>query len=146
MKYIKRFNESLSIYDEKWESLLPDNLTVIKGYDNEIKSHIFKKGNVMLNSDMVQITYESNPHEWGYPDTLEIDIYFTQNNEITLDIDITYGDEVCSEFSIKPPNKVNVIQYTSYHSKFDPSNTVFAFDDIAFFNLFNFLNKFKDFN
>lgn len=143
MKHLKRFNENTLVYDPKWEDLLPSELTIIKGYDNEVKSHSFKKGNVMLHSDMVQITYEANPHEWGYPDTLEIDIYFTQNGKINLDVDITYGDEVASEFSIHPPNEINVIQYTSYHSKFDPSNTVFAFEDDSLDKFIEFLNRFE---
>lgn len=146
MRYLKRFNENISIYNNKWEALLPEELIVIKGYDNEVKEHIFKKGNVMLNADMVQITYENKDHEWGYPDTLEIDIYFAKdlsNNSIKLDIDITWGDEVASSFTIQAPDRIKIGQYTSYGSKFDPSNTVFAFDDESLIKFIEFLNRFN---
>ena len=46
------------------------------------------------------------------------------------------------EFSIESPNKIKVIQYTSYHSKFDRSNTVFALVDDSLQSFINFLNRF----
>ena len=141
MKYLKRWNESLSIYNPEWERFLPETINVIKGYSDGVKSHLHKKGNVMIHSNMVQITYDND--EFGYPDTLEFDIYFSKMDGGKLDIDITWGDEVVSEFSILPPNKVSVIEYTSYHSKFDPFNTVFAFDDNSLLQIVNFLNKFE---
>lgn len=142
MRYLKRFNESIvSIYNPEWENILPDKITVIKGYEDGVKNHVHKKGNVMLDANMVQITYDND--EYGYPDTLEFDIYFSKEDGGKLDIDITWGDKVVSEFSIEPPNKVSVIQYTSYHSKFDPSNTVFAFDDLSLLKITAFLNKFE---
>ena len=49
-----------------------------------------------------------------------------------------------SEFSISPPNIIDVIQYTSYHSKFDPSNTVFAFTDESLLEIIKFFNLFTD--
>lgn len=144
MKYLKRFNESY-IYDKSWELLLPNQLTVIKD-----GTHSFKKGNIMINANMLQITYSND--EKGYPNTLEFDIYII-NNGSKLDIDITYGDLVVSEFTIESPNKITVDEYTSYHSKFDTSNTVFALDDESLSSFVNFLNKFdgihvdrKDFN
>lgn len=136
MKYLKRFNES-SIYDKSWEEFLPYKMVVIK--DGE---HILTKGNIMLNADMLQITYTSD--EVGYPSTLEFDIYITDNGHTKLDIDITYGDLMTSEFSIESPNKVTVAEYTSYHSKFDPSNTVFALSNDSLVGFVNFLNKFGD--
>jgi hypothetical protein len=142
MKYLRRFNENkTSIYNPEWEKSLPDIIRVIKGYDNEVKTHVHKKGNVMIHSNLVQITYDND--EFGYPDTLEFDIYFSKFDGFKLDIDITWGDEVVSEFSIEPPNKISVIEYTSYHSKFDPSNTVFAFDDDSLLSITKFLNHFE---
>lgn len=150
MKYLKNFND-VYIYSKKWEEYLPNIITVIKGYDNEIIRQNFKKGNIMLNYDMLQITYESYPNKWGYPDTLEFDIYIEKvDNLIKFDVDITYGDEMVSEFAITYPNKVDIIQYTSYGSKFDPSNTVFALDYdtlkslVIFFNKFGFELKIED--
>ncbi len=104
---------------------------------------------------MIQITYSSVPGDtktsteegeiWGSPDTLEFDIYFNkdESGKIELTIDITYGDAMVCEFSIESPNNIKVIQYTSYHSKFDPSNTVFALVDESLQSFIKFLNKFE---
>jgi hypothetical protein len=163
MKYLKRFNENLSIYDKSWESLLPSEIWVIKGGDGK---HKFTKGNIMLNADMLQITYD-NP-EPVIPDTLEFDIYFSKLDEeisgdstlvksfgsvqkidsnytgpIRLNVDITYGDLVACEFSIDKKDGVKLIQDTTYGSKFDPSNTVFAFDKDSLLKIVEFLSKFN---
>jgi hypothetical protein len=69
MKYIKRFNEGFeNIYDVNWQSFLPKTLTILK--DGE---HTFKVGNIMKDSDMVQVTYVNERIEWGVTDTLEFD-------------------------------------------------------------------------
>ena len=168
MKYLKKFNENYpgdnytytikrdrtlkpgdskdikssdTIYDKSWESLLPEKLSI----NYHQKTYSFKKGNVMLNGDMVQITYDSGSEIWGAPDTLEFDIYFvkdTVTNNIRLDIDITYGDMMACEFSVDYPNKVKVIEYTSHHSKTDTSNTIFALEDESLKGFVDFLNKF----
>ena len=162
MRYLRRFNEDLSIYDKRWKSFLPKEIWVIKGGDGK---HKFTKGNIMLNSDMIQITY--NNTEKVIPDTLEIDIYFVKNVQngtdstitksggdlytgsngdgfIRLTIDITYGDLVACEFSIDK-NGVKLIQDTTKKSKFDPSNTIFAFDDLSLTGFIEFLNRFNIF-
>lgn len=170
MKYLKRFNEDIeatikpngtidanidvkiddinTIYDKRWQDELSEYFT-IKYHD---KLYKFKKDNIMLHSDMVQITYAStalNSKEsgeiWGVPDTLEIDIYFVKNDKghIKMTIDITYGDAMVCEFTLESPNKIKVVQYTSHHSKFDPSNTVFAFTDGSLESLVKFLNMFS---
>lgn len=140
MRYLRRYNEQISIYDPSWERLLPDEITIVKGKDN----YSFKKGNVMIHSDMLQITYSIKEPIFGFPDTLEIDIYFLKvNGNIKMDIDITLGDEVVSEFTIYPPNKVSVVQDTTLGSKFDPSNTLFAFDNNSLIRFIDFLNKFN---
>lgn len=130
------------IYDTDWEKYLPQNLTI----NNNGVKHSFKKGNVMLVDDLVEITYDSDPENpWGSPDTLEFDFYFVKDDatkNIRMDIDITYGDLMACEFSIEPPSKVNIIQHTSYNSKFDPSNTVFALEDESLDEFISFLNKF----
>jgi hypothetical protein len=130
------------IYDTDWEKELPEKLTI--NYHGA--NHSFKKGNIMLVDDLVEITYDSDPENpWGSPDTLEFDFYFVKDDatkNIRMDIDITYGDLMACEFSIEPPNKVNVIQHTSYNSKFDPSNTVFALEDESLDEFISFLNKF----
>jgi len=171
MKYLKRFNEDIeatikpngtisanidpktndinTIYDERWKSQLPEFLII--NYHGKLFK--FKKDNIMLHSDMVQITYASTPLNsdeqgeiWGAPDTLEFDIYFAKDNEtnkIRLTVDITYGDAMVCEFSVESPNKIKVIEYTSYHSKFDSSNTVFALVDDSLQSFIDFLNRFE---
>lgn len=130
------------IYSTDWEKELPETISI--NYHGEI--HNFKKGNIMLLADLVEITYESYPeNSWGKPDCLEFDMYFVkdnENNKQRIDIDITYGDLVACEFSIEAPNKINVIQHTTYNSKFDPSNTVFALTDKSLDEFIGFLNKF----
>lgn len=136
-----------TLYDKRWEVELPEFVTI--NYHNKL--YKFKRDNIMIHSDMVQITYASTPLNsnqqgeiWGAPDTLEFDIHFAkENNKIKLDVDITYGDLMACEFSIEPPNKVKVIEYTSYHSKFDTSNTVFGLVDDSLEKIINFLNKFS---
>ncbi len=134
-----------TIYGEKWKSLLPEKMTINYHGDN----YSFKKGNIMLLGDLVEITYDSDPaNPWGQPDCLEFDLYFVKDsntNKLRIDIDVTYGDFVTCEFSIESPNKVNVIQHTTYHSKFDPDNTVFALEDESLENFIKFLNRFNGF-
>lgn len=160
MKYLKRFNENTGIeatisngnilpnkiednniiYNNKWENYLPETFSIVNG-----KEHTFKKGNIMINSDMFQITYDNVKKEWGYPDTLEFDIYTVKDNssnKIRLDVDITVGDLMVSEFSVESPNKVNVIQNTTYKSKFNTSE-IFAFTDESLIQFVDFLNKFN---
>ena len=170
MKYLKRFNESFpgdnieatisdgnilsnddvrninskdTIYDPAWEESLPEKMSIY--YHG--KKYTFKKGNIMLVGDLVEIGYDSDPENpWGSPDLLEFDIYFVKNsdtNKMRITVDITYGDLMACEFSIEEPNKINVIEYTSYHSKFDPSNTVFALEDDSLDDFIEFLNKFE---
>ena len=79
MKYLKRFNEDITatigsngvikpnhnvksdvintIYDKRWEGQLPPFITI--NYHGEL--YKFKRDNIMLHSDMVQITYASTP-------------------------------------------------------------------------------------
>jgi len=142
MKYIKKFNEGFeNIYDVNWQSFLPKTLTILK--DGE---HTFKVGNIMKDSDMVQVTYVNERIEWGVTDTLEFDFYFEKlNDKIKMDIDITWGDLMASEFSITSPSKVDVIEYTSFHSKTDPSNTIFALEEQSLQEFVKFLNKFNGF-
>lgn len=155
MKYLKAYesfipkeNKNTPYWDPKWEELLPKEIKVIKGQDTFTQYPVYKKGNVMLNGDMVQITYTNEHYSMEtdkvVPETLEIDIAFANNvndNLLDLNVDITYGDAMASEFQIQG-DKLNVIQYTSFKSKFDPSNTVFAFDDDSLNQFIEFLNQF----
>lgn len=142
MKYIKAFKafESVTIYDVDWHGLIPKNMTVVKD-----GVHSFRLGNIMKHSDMVQVTYENAEDEWGVPETLEFDFYFSHGENMRMDIDITWGDAMACEFYIESPSKVGVIEYTSYRSKTDPSNTVFALEDESLDGFVSFLNRFDGF-
>jgi hypothetical protein len=141
MRYLKNYIlfES-NIYDIDWKSILPKEMVVLK--DGE---HSFKLGNVMKNADMVQVTYENSNNEWGVTSTLEIDFYFSENPKMRIDIDITWGDAMACEFYVDSPSKVGVTEYTSFRSKTDPSNTIFALDTNSLKDFVDFLNKFDGF-
>ena len=168
MRYLRNFNENISIYDSEWEKFLPEEIVVLKGQDHGVDRLAYKKGNVMLNADMIQITYGIN--KWMAPDTFEIDIYLVKDSSmeksgdstiikkfdkidydrspgkyipnLRLDVDITFGDEMACEFTIDK-NGVNLFQDTTYGSKFDPSNTLFAIEDESLKRLVDFFNKFN---
>jgi hypothetical protein len=140
---VKRFKDGPDIYHYDWKANLPKTMTIIQ----KNKKVYFELGNVMMHFDMVQCTYEN--HEWGYPDTLEFDFYFLKDvtkKNFKIDIDITLGDAMVCEFSLESPNKVNVIEYTSWGSQTDPSNTVFALQDESLKDFINFLNLFDGFS
>ena len=141
MKYIKPYSifES-NIYDTDWNALLPKEMVVLKEGEHE-----FKLGNIMKHSDMVQVTYENSNEEWGVPSTLEFDFYFSEDPKMRIDIDITWGDAMACEFYVYSPSKVGVIEYTSFRSKTDPSNTIFALDDKSLKSFVDFLNRFDGF-
>ena len=151
MKYLKRYNlfesKSESIYDADWKELLPQELIVLK--DGE---HTFKVGNVMKHANMIQVPYENVGNEWGVPSTLQFDFHFSEVIEelkpediMRIDIDITWGDAMACEFYIESPSGVEVIEYTSFRSKTDPSNTIFALDDNSLKLFVDFLNRFDGF-
>jgi len=149
MKHLRKFNESVNIYNIDWHKIVPKELIMI--YDD--KSYEFvcdKETNIMKHFDMIQITYTLKQGEiWGESDCLEFDIYFTKpvtSKNFKISVDITWGNYMESEFSIQSPNRVSVIQCTTKDSKFDPSNTVFAFDDSSLDELVIFFNKFDGIN
>ena len=142
MKHIKSYRLfEASIYDADWNKLMPKKMTVLKD-----GKHAFKLGNIMKHADMVQVTYENEKAEQGVPSTLEFDFYFSKNGHIRIDIDITWGDSMACEFYVESPSKLGIIEYTSYHSKMDPSNTVFALEEESLEALIEFINSFEGFN
>ena len=169
MKYLRKFNENISVYNKEWEKFLPENMVVLKGQDHGLDKWNYKKGNIMLNADMLQISYFID--EWMAPDTLEIDIYMVKDDtyeergdsttiiksgvldyyegtdkiipNLRLTVDITFGDEMACEFTIDRVNGVKLFQDTTYGSKFDPSNTLFALEDESLKDLIKFLNRFN---
>lgn len=149
MKYLKKFesySQSNMIYDVDLSRILPEEFTI-----QEYGTHTFKRGNIMKNSDMFQITYVNIENEWGYTDTLEIDLYTVQDattKSIKFDVDITLGDFVVSEFSLEPPNKIHVIQNMTYGTKFckDCKDCIFSFTDESVEKLVDFFNHFENIN
>jgi len=162
MKYLKLFKEHLepTIYEADWRKFVPDSLTVIKGDSTDINGYIidtktkqttnkllrYKLGNIMSNL-VHQVTYDNDFDFPGLPDTLELDIAFIKNEndkEFEMNVEITFGDLVAAGFNIKTPNKISPYFYTSYHSKTDPSETVFAFDEESLQKLLVFFNRFDN--
>lgn len=136
---ISKVLENNNIYNIDWKTLLPNNLTVIE----DGGEHIFKLGNIMKNSDMVQVTYINHKNEWGITDNLEFDFYFhNADNSFKMDVDITWGELMANEFSITAPSEVSVIEYTSFNSKTYPGN-IFAFEENSLNQIVEFLNQFN---
>lgn len=153
MKHLKKFLEhKISIFDKDWEKLLPKELEIVTTNGNFTLS----KAQLTINDGMYQFSYYQSG-VWGEPDFLGFDIYIVKDNDGTesnseklkLDVDITYGDAMVSEFSIEN-NKVNVIHYTGKGSKYD-TDGFFGFTDeslnglIKFFNAFGFSLNMNDF-
>ena len=148
MKYLKYFKESnmnddqFDIYHIDWHFIVPHNLTMIYA-DKPYHFVNNPDTNIMKNIPLVQITYLLTGETWGLSDCLEFDLHFvnTDDNTLRILVDITWGDFMESEFSITAPNTVDVVQCTSKDSMFDPSNTVFAFDDNSLQSIVDMFNK-----
>ena len=172
MKHLRRFNENVSLFDDNWIKLLPQELNIIthngefnlkvKGLDTE---HGYPGIYNLMNS--VSFIYDQNTVEGedgdatadGEPDTLQFDIAIVKDNKgdeanpsnsLRLNIDLTYGDSMMYAFTIDYPNKVHVHHYNGKDSLYD-SETHFGFTDeslqelIVFFNRFGFTTSAKDF-
>ena len=154
----------ISILQQDWfEKLLPDTLTVhsdpqIKklNFDQSIvdidgsKEYIFDKNECTIDNGLVQFTYYYNSMKNdkgevtdGEPSMLEFDIHFVKNEQgFKLLVNITYGDQMVTDFSIEAPNKINIGHYNGVGSKYDSqSHWGFTHESIAhlvkFFNAFN---------
>lgn len=167
MRYLRTFEEVTSKYSvfdtEGWEDLLPKELTVVTDTGRwTLAKPVWKNGmghatNVTGLMNCLQINYYQNTVEKengdvtadGEPDQLEFDITMVKDNDgsdanpesLKFDVDVTYGDAMKSEFSIKMPNQVTIGHYNGYGSLYDPE-TSFAFDDESLENLVNFFNSF----
>jgi hypothetical protein len=172
MKYIKKFNENkISIFDDNWVDFLPSKLKIITSngdFDLSLskeRSNLGHNVNVTHLFNNIQISYSQstydNPEDCnddGEPDFLCFDIDMVKNNDgddsnpntLKLNVDITYGDAMMSEFCLEKPNKVSVTHYNGINSLYDPK-TKFSFDDeslkelIIFFNRFGFETTSNDF-
>ncbi len=156
MKFIKSYKifeaDGTFMYDPSMESILPQYIKVIKGDPKNPLRLAYKKGISRHIGPEVQIPYETVDHNGGRenPDTLEFDIYWdydTNNHSLSINVEVNFGDLTASQFKIEAPNKVDVIRYTSLHSKDDPSNTMFSLDYESIHSLCNYFNRWdKSFN
>ncbi len=150
MKFIKSYKifeaDATFMYDQSIENILPKYIKLIKGDPKNPLRLVYKKGISRHLGAEVQIPYETMEHNGGRenPDTLELDIYWdydTNNQSLSMNVEVNYGDLTASQFSIKAPNNVSIIRYTSLNSKDDPSNTIFAIDDESIQSLCNYFNR-----
>lgn len=148
MRNIKTFEqfEMLELLQPDFEKDLPGKIEIIKEIEGNRIDRLFSIGNIMRNANLTQTIYTADEKLFGHPDEMSIDFYYFENGSIKLDIDVSYGDVVSCEFSCVPPNKVDIIQYTSYGSKWDPSNTVFAFSKKSIQDLCYFINTIDGFS
>ncbi len=148
MKHIKGwtlFEAATLVYDADWKKIMPSRMTVLKGGEDSPR-HSFLIGNVMKHADMLQVTYENEGTEWGIPSTLEFDFYFSKKDgKMRVDVDITWGEAMACEFYVESPDRLGITQYTSYHSKTDPSNTVFALEEDSLEGLMAAINSMDGF-
>ena len=145
MKYLKSINELLA-YDSKVVEFFPETIQIYTSDGN----FTLKKSDVTREVDIIRASYYQNTAsdgditKDGEPDTCVFDIHFVKNdNGFKTMVNITYGDQMKSEFSIEAPNKIQVGHYNGIGSKLD-SETQFGFEDdtiqdlIKLFNSFNF--------
>ena len=113
MRYLKSFNESIDIYNINWHDIVPENITMIYS-DKSYEFVCDRNTNIMKHFDMIQITYTIKGGEvWGVSDTLEFDLYFLkpQSKGIKINVDITWGNYMESEFSI------NLIRFQLFNAQ-----------------------------
>jgi hypothetical protein len=139
-----------NIFDkEVWKEYLPKKLTIVT--DNGSFNLLFSEVSIIGNINIAQIVYHQNTFKHdelnGEPDYLEFDIHLVQDNDGTkalsdlkLNIDITYGDAMVSEFTVKMPGNIEIIHYTGLGSKYD-KETFFGFEDQSIKDLVNFFNR-----
>ena len=154
----------ISILQQDWfEKLLPDTLTVhsdpqIKklNFDQSVvdidgsKEYIFDKNECTIDNGLVQFTYYYNSMKSdkgevtdGEPSMLEFDIHFVKNEKgFKLLVNITYGDQMVTDFSIEAPNKINIGHYNGVGSKYD-SQSHWGFKHESIVHLVKFFNAFN---
>jgi hypothetical protein len=144
MRRLKTFEQfdNTGLLSADWTDILPKTLLVVKGGDDgRPVEREFKLGNVIKNANMTQVIYEATEKMYGHPDEMSLDAYYYEGSAHKMAIDIMYGDLVACEFSVTAPGRVDVIEDTTYGSKFDPSDTVFALGDETIGELVRFINE-----
>ncbi len=136
---------------ENVRKFLPKKIKLYTTYG----SHIYALSDVTSENNIIRIFYFFNTLEEtggdvvadGDPDTLSFDVHVvTENNQVKLNIDVSYGDSKFYEFTIEAPNKVKVHHYNGIDSKFDP-DTHLGLHDKSLKSMISFFSKFnKNFN
>ena len=143
-----------NIFDkELWIKNLPKKLTIIDNAGTYELTYSDSSINGVINKIEVMYFHStlSGPNDVnkdGEPDILEFDIHMVKTNDGTdanpdnlkLNIDLTYGDAMISQFSIEMPGEVTIGQYNGKNSKYDP-DTFFGFDNQSLKELVDFFNK-----
>lgn len=143
MRNIKTFEQfdNTGLLSADWRQMLPQELVVVKGGDDGRPiERRFTLGNVIKNPNMTQVIYEAAEKVYGYPDEMSMDVYYYEDGTHKMTIDLMYGDLVACEFTVASPDRVDVVEDTTYGSKFDPSNTVFGIRDEGIEALVRFIN------
>lgn len=145
MKYLKRFTENFTLYHEPVVDIFPDTMSI---YTSD-GSFLLKRGDTTREADIIRVSYyqntakDGNIIKDGEPDFLVFDLHFVKNESgIKTLVNITYGDQMKSEFSIENPNKIKLGHYNGISSIAD-TDTQFGFEDTSIRNLcklFNGLN------
>ena len=149
-----------SIFDKKeWIKFLPKELTIIT-LNGEFTLKLADDPSSFISvigPDQIQITYcqnlmddnDGDAVKNSEPDYLEFDLSFVKQNDgseanpdtLKMDVDITYGDSMVSEFSISKPDIVNVIHYTGPHCT-NVKKSMFGFKHESLKHLIGFFNRF----
>ncbi len=144
MKYLKKFSENFTLYDEQVVDIFPDT---IKIYTSD-GSFTLKRGDTTREIDIVRVSYYQNTSKDGdvvkdgEPDFVVFDLHFVKNESgIKTLVNITYGDQMKSEFSIESPNIIKIGHYNGTKSIAD-SDTHFGFEDTTIRNLCKLFNGF----
>jgi GMP synthase-like glutamine amidotransferase len=152
----------ISIFDkEDWRKYLPQKLKIVTEHGH----FELEQTDLTINGDKMQIIWYQNTvdgpndaNKDGEPDTIQFDVSMVKTNDGTeanpdnlkLNIDVTYGDSMVSQFTISKPGETTVAHYTGFGSKYDKESE-FGFEDdtikelVEFFNRFGFQLDSKDF-
>ena len=167
MKYLKYFENRaygpnyISILDEDIEKYLPKKMGIytMGGGGESGGSYQLELDTVTREVDILRVPYchdtlqdvDFDVTADGEPNTLEFDMhFFRKESHLKIIVDVTYGDNMVSAFTIEHPNKVMVNHFTGLGSHIDPE-THFGLSDesieewVRFFNRFGFRLHKKDF-
>lgn len=152
MERIIRFNESITIFDERIKDFFPKEIEI---YTNS-GTFKLKLGDCTRETSIIRCVWNFQSHKItgdvlsdGEPDFLCMDLHFLKKEkDFKLLVDITYGDVTEFEFSIEK-GKSSVIHYNGQDSMSNETNK-FGFGDktisefVKLFNQFGFDISDKD--